>query len=314
MKTLKIMAIAFLLGGGVVGCTSSNLSPTIGPMRIATEDNMLSVRAGEEVLVIYHIDATASKPYVLELCTPSGENVLRDAPRDHVHHHGLMFAVSVEGTSFWVEREDSGRQIHRGFIDTKITEQGGRSCASFIERVSWLGPAGTELLREVRTIEVSVMKDRAVTFLVWQSRLEPPAGKDSVTLGGAHYYGLGMRFVEWMDGIGQSRNADDKAGKIFRGTEKLLRSKWCAYSAELDATPVTVAMFDHPENPRTPATWFVMSKPFAYLSATMALHDEPLNVTRDNPLVLRYAVALWDEHVETETINELYNCWSTSTK
>ena len=75
------------------------------------------------------------------------------------------------------------------------------------------------------------------------------------------------------------------------------------------AAALTVAMFDHPGNPRRPATWFTMAKPFAYLSATLNLHREPLKVTADNPLVLTYAVALWDSHVEADRINRLYQGW-----
>jgi serine protease Do len=70
-------------------------------------------------------------------------------------------------------------------------------------------------------------------------------------------------------------------------------------------------MFDHPQNPRHPATFFTMTKPFAYLSATLNLHKEPLKVVSDKPLVLRYAVAVWDGKVETEQIDKCYRQWST---
>lgn len=41
--------------------------------------------------------------YVAEFSPPDGGNVLRDAPPDHPHHHGLMYAVKVNGLSFWEE-------------------------------------------------------------------------------------------------------------------------------------------------------------------------------------------------------------------
>ena len=61
--------------------------------------------------------------------------------------------------------------------------------------------------------------------------------------------------------------------------------------------------------PRRPATWFTMTRPFAYLSATLALHEEPLKVTAAEPLMLRYGVALWDGQVVSERIEESYNRW-----
>jgi hypothetical protein len=114
-----------------------------------------------------------------------------------------------------------------------------------------------------------------------------------------------------MDTGGRFINADNKTGTVFRGEERLLRSNWCAYSANDGGKPVTVAMFDHPKNLRHPATWFTMTAPFAYLSATMNLHVEPLTVVAEKPLVLRYAVVLWDGKVKSDEINKLYQNWST---
>jgi hypothetical protein len=41
----------------------------------------------------------------------------------------------------------------------------------------------------------------------------------------------------------------------------------------------------------------------------MNLHREPLKVASDKPLVLRYAVALWDGPVADEQINRIYQQW-----
>jgi hypothetical protein len=112
-----------------------------------------------------------------------------------------------------------------------------------------------------------------------------------------------------MDERGTFRNADGKPGEIFRGEERLVRSAWCAYTARVDGDDVTVAMFGHPENPRHPATWFTMAEPFAYLSATLGLHEKPLEVVEGEPVKLRYAVVLWDARPGTETIDRVYQQW-----
>jgi hypothetical protein len=46
----------------------------------------------------------------------------------------------------------------------------------------------------------------------------------------------------------------------------------------------------------------------------MELHKQPLKVTSGKPLVLRYAVVLWDGRVETDQINQLYKRWSAKQK
>jgi hypothetical protein len=146
-------------------------------------------------------------------------------------------------------------------------------------------------------------------MLMWESRLAVPTGKETVTLTGSHYFGLGLRFIRAMDAKGAFRNAGDKPGSVFRGEERLVRSDWCAYTAQADGEDVTVAMFGHPDNPRHPTTWFTMAKPFAYLSATLGLHEKPLEIAEGRLLRLRYAVVLWDRRVEPEEIDRLYLQW-----
>jgi hypothetical protein len=42
------------------------------------------------------------------------------------------------------------------------------------------------------------------------------------------------------------------------------------------------------------------------MAATLNLAKEPLKIEAAKPLVLRYAVAVWDGKVEKATIDELY--------
>ena len=67
-------------------------------------------------------------------------------------------------------------------------------------------------------------------------------------------------------------------------------------------------MFDGPGNPRE-ATWFTMTEPFAYMSATMNTYREPLEVKRGEALSVCYGVVLWDGQVERERIEKAYKQW-----
>jgi Methane oxygenase PmoA len=118
-----------------------------------------------------------------------------------------------------------------------------------------------------------------------------------------------MRFIESMDSGGRFFNADDKLGEIVRGDERLTAVKWCAYTAKADGKPVTVAVFDHPENFRYPARMFTMTQHFAYLSATRNEWKEPITVKAGKPLDLRFGVAVWDGEVDKKTVEKLYQRW-----
>ena len=124
-----------------------------------------------------------------------------------------------------------------------------------------------------------------------------------------HYFGLGLRFVTSMDNVGQFFNATGQPGKTVRGTERLVRATWCAYTAPVDGKPVTVALFDHPDNARHPATWFTMTQSFAYIAATLNLSEQPLTLSADRPLRLRYGLALWDGEVSPDAVQQAYQQW-----
>jgi len=304
MERFRNVTILLLLVLGFLKL--SNTAMAQEPMRLAMEANSVSVQRGQRNVLFYRYDNVPFKPYVQQLYSqlysPSGINVLRDAPHDHLHHHALMYAVAVDGVNFWEEQTNPGRQLHKRFGDMRIDKNDGAPGAGFTDQIDWINPRGRELLlKERRTIKVCQKDDFKVTVLSWQSSLAVPSGKKSMTLTGSHYFGLGMRFL--------FLNAAGQAGDVVRGAERLARADWCAYTAKAEGKTVTIAMFGHPENLRHPTHWFTMTTPFAYLAATLNLHKEPLEVTSDKPLVLRYAVAVWDGRVDKSKIDQVYRRW-----
>lgn len=268
----------------------------------------------ERPVMKYHADPAGFKPYVSYLATPTGVNVLRDAPKDHSHHHALMFGITVDGIDFWGEQNAKrpGREALSGPI-----EASGRGTILFNTCVinhplRWIeGQNGQEVLQEKRWLEcVRLSEDNACTLLTWRSQLAVPANKASVTFSGEHYFGLGLRFVESMDGAAEFiySSADTKS-EVVRGTERLAKASWCAFVSVVGDKPVTVAVFDHPTNPRRPATWFTMNKPFTYISATLNLWKEPFIVGRPGIMDLTYGVAVWDGHVSRERIELTHREW-----
>jgi len=264
-------------------------------------------REGSGPLLRYRYAEVPFKSYVREFCTPAGINLLRDAPHDHLHHHALMLGIAVDGVNFWTEYPDSGKQVHRKFTARRQDRHQGLCRALVTDYIDWTNTAGDKaVIHEYRTIEIYSGKDLGASLLTWDSQFELLAGKTSALITGGRYYGLGVRFVEPMDKQGDYINADGKKG--VEGTNAA-SSPWCAYRSKVEGKPVTVAMFDHPQNPRHPATWFTMQDKFSYISATLNLKNEPFKTTSDNPLRLCYGLALWDGHVKAATIDKLYKRW-----
>ena len=263
-------------------------------------DTIILAAAGGQSVLEYQQAAAPFKPYVAQLYTPAGVAVLRDAPADHLHHHALMFALSVEGVSFWEERPASGRQMPR---DLK------RNRNQLTQILDWKTPDDRVVLHEERTIKIHEALARSVTLLTWRSRLLAPGDREAVKLTGSHYYGLGARFVVAMDKDGVFCNSAGATGEVVRGTERLTNAAWCAYTAAVDGKPVTFALFDHPANLRHPPRMFTMTAPFAYVAATLNLWKEPHTLEAARPLDLRYGVAVWDGKIELAAIEALSQKW-----
>jgi len=278
------------------------------PLQVTVDANSIWVRAGQSPVLQYRYEDVPFKPYIKELYTPSGRNVLLDAPPDHLHHHGLMFAVAVNDLNFWEETPTAGRQDQAELVTVRHLKHESGPGALFWTGPAWarVSPTGRRTeLSETRTVDVRQVGRLRATVVIWQSELMNPRPRRPATLSGSHYFGLGMRFVRSMDG-GEFFNADGKEGTIFRGEERLVQSDWCAYTGTIAGQPVTVAMLGHPRNPRHPTTWFTMARPFAYLSGTLNLHKEPLSLDTGERLTLRYAVVAWDGKADKDQINQAY--------
>ena len=263
-------------------------------------DSITLAAADGQPVLEYRTGDTPFKPYVAQLYTPGGIAVLRDAPADHLHHHALMFALSVEGVSFWEERSASGRQLPR---DLK------RERNQLTQTLDWKTPDDRVVLHEERTIKIHDQSARSATLLTWRSRLRAPNDRENVKLSGSHYYGLGARFVVAMDKEGEFVNSAGAVGDVVRGTERLANAAWCAYTTAVDGKPVTFAIFDHPANLRHPPRMFTMTAPFAYLAATLNLWKETYTLEAARPLDLCYGVAVWDGKIEPAEIEALYQRW-----
>lgn len=255
--------------------------------------------------------ANPKKPYIAQIWTPTAKPLplLEDSPHDHVHHHGLMFALSVDGTDFWAEVDAPKIGTQTPAASTPFPTGDG-----FTQILHWTAPDGTRLLDETRTVRVratgSVAKGDAVHWIDWQSVLTPAPGRESVKLSGGHYFGLGLRFAPQWSNHGVFRWQDTKDQPTVRGDEKLTPGTWCAADHTIGGQPLTVLMLSHPDNPR-PGAWFTMSKPFCYLSATYDLEKNPFVLAKGKSWTLRHSLAVLGKSADAATLATMARDWNT---
>lgn len=298
-RSIMIWIGGVFAAAGIFGCSTGGTKST----GVGYDTREGFVAYGGKQMMLYRFGEVPFKPYVQELRSPAGVQVLRDAPADHLHHHAMMFAIGVDGVDFWAETPGCGKEVH---TSNSIQMNGARPGLGWIvEKIDWMGPGG-KLLEEERWIETYPLS--GATMLTWRSRLTRPEGMTAAKLTGSHYFGLGARFAETMDKGSRFVYADGKPGEVVRGDERLTAGKWCAVQGKADGKPVTIAMFDGAGNPR-PVAWFTMGEPFAYLSATIRLHEQPMELKAGQTMNLLYGVAVWDGHVGAGEIEKVYRKW-----
>ena len=273
--------------------------------------------AGKPVMA-YVFDPQKFKPYFQSLNTLDGYGVLRDSPSDHLHHHGLMYGIKVNGINFWEETSGCGVQKVVESAPPEIFENAaGLPQARLVQVLYWLAPEDAflpntnapALLIERRTITLSLDPARRETAVLWQSRFEVGSKTNVVTLTGANYHGLGMRFLKELDPLAVHFTPEGKPD-VAGSKQDVAAHSWEAVAFDNPGKPATIALFGAPGNARGDAYFFAMQTPFAYLSATQGLDREPLVYHRGEQFELNYLVTLYPELKSADALAERGRQWS----
>ena len=312
--TVSLLTGLFLAGWPVLTAPAAEAALACDATTQATEWNVSF--QGRKVLV-YAFAPGKFKPYVKALASIKGDNVLRDAPFDHLHHHALMYGIKVNGLNFWEEVSGCGVQkpVNTSKPEIGVNAQGCPT-AKLAQTIHWVAPADAwlpdttraALLIEQRTLTLTVDEGRQEVALQWQSAFEAGRGINQVTLTGANYHGLGMRFLQELDPLAihlNSTGVPDLGGN----KQDVSQAKWGAVTFARPGNPLTVALFGHAGNARGDAWFFTMRQPFAYLSATQHLDQEPLVYRAGDKFAVNYLIAVYPEIKSAQSLQQRGQSW-----
>ena len=258
-------------------------------------------------LLVYAFATNQFKPYVRELYTLRGENVLRDAPPDHLHHHGMMYAVWVNGVNFWEEKGAPGVQRHIKLQRVGNSEANGKPVARFSEVIHWLAPTNlaAPLLLEERTLAVTVDEKRQEVALRWDSAF---TARQAVKLHGPNYDGLGLRLPESFNHVAKFQNSAN-APYTGNNTQNTIAAQWTSVSGQMGGRDVMLVMFGRKDNARGDGIFFTMLDPFAYLSVTQGLDKKPLEYSAGDKFTLSYLLTVYSGNKSAEFIRHRRDQW-----
>lgn len=276
----------------------------------------LEVRRGAQTLLVYAFAPEQFKPYVRELRTLAGDNVLRDAPADHLHHHGLMYAIHVNGVNFWEENRAPGRQQPVKLLAC-ATGQTAEGCprATFTQLIHWLADPGgapadaqsAALLVERRRLTLTVDEAAQEVALRWEADFVVGPAAARVTLTGTAYNGLGLRLPAGFDHVAVHENSEQLPYSAQQQGD-VTPARWSAVSGAVAGREAALVLFGRPSNAGE-TRFFTMVNPFAYLSVTQSLDRRPLEYAAGDTFRLDYLLAAYPEKKSRAFLEERYRRW-----
>ena len=247
------------------------------------EEKKIEVWLDGSLFTNYMYPDEIAKPILYPLITSKGRVVTRGYPldpkpgerADHPHHIGLWFNYGdVNGLDFWnnpgnppAEKREKYGSIHHRSIE-KI-EQG----TGFEVIMDWRGPGGQDLLVEntrfefeqqgesrliTRTTTLTALgqkvdfkdnKEGMVAIRLTRS-LELPSDKPAkfITTDGTP---SAEKIIDSTPVTGNYLSSEGLEGNAVWGT----RAEWMMLSGKVDNHPVSITIFDHPDNIGYPTYW-----------------------------------------------------------
>lgn len=323
---MKAVLPPFWIGAFTVfwaACVSSLASESALTLSVDDGRDEAEVRFRGHRVMLYAFSKTQFKPYVRELCPLGGANILRDAPRDHPHHHGLMYAIRVNGVNFWEERGTPGHERHVRWLscDTGADAE-GRPAVTLVEQLHWIADkdkdladsASAALLIETRTLRIGVEEKTGEVVVDWQGEFEVGAGAERVQLHGSEYNGLGMRMPESWDRVAVHENST-RLPFPNGGRRDVLPARWTSTTHGSDGGRETMlAFFGHEANAGGETRFFTELVPYCYVSATQGLNAAPIEHARGERWSVRYLLAVYSERKTPEFLDERWRQWNQISK
>jgi hypothetical protein len=307
------LALVFWGSGAILGAAAAGLSVAENGSR----PTQWTLDYEGKTVMVYSFDPQRFKPFVKALNTLDGYGVLRDSPSDHLHHHAIMYGITVNGVNFWEETPGCGvEKVVESPPPVPERTAGGLPQARVIQLLYWLAPqdafvpnsSAASLLIERRTLVLTVDPGKRETALHWQSAFEVGTKTNLVTLTGANYHGLGMRFLKELDPLAVHLAPEGKLD-LSNSRQDVSPHPWEAVLFDAPAKPATIALFGAATNTRSDDHYFAMRTPFAYLSATQNLDREPLVYRRGERFELNFLITLYPELKTTEALADRGREW-----
>jgi hypothetical protein len=303
MSAIAILGVVAVLAGHLFDGPARPGERRVAPVAITfrTSEKGLDVLAGGALFTTLRTEGLA-KPSLFPVIAPGGAQVTRGYPieprageeQDHPHHTSLWFAHGdVNGHDFWTSPKGE-KIVLVGDPEHAEKEGVGTASATF----EWRAGNGAVVCTERRVM--TFRADEHARSIDFDFTLTP--GKDAVTFGDTKEGAFAMRVCEALRLKGPSAKGSIRSSAGEKDAACWgKRAAWVEYAGPVEGRHVSVAIFDHPENPRHPTWWHARdyglfaANPFGKHDFEQApARSGDLTIKPGESLRLRYRVSIAD--------------------
>ena len=314
------LALAVVAGFGLPAVSSAEIAvkPEEGKLRVEIDGRLFTEYRyqGYEKPILYPIIG----PYEIGMTRnyPMRKGVKGEAV-DHPHHQSMWFTHgNVNGIDFWSIGDKAGRTVH----DRLLRAEGGPERGVIATANRWVAPDGTVVCTDTReltfhTVGEARLIDWKITLFASQGDVHFGDTKEG-TMGIRTHPNLRLKNDERQGVTTANGHATNSEGQMD-GALWGKRAKWVDYWGEIDGHKLGMAIFDHPQNFRSPTWWH--ARDYGLVAANpFGIHDfeakakgaGDYTLANGDTLTLRYRFVFHPGDLLAAKVAELYEDFARS--
>ena len=315
-----VLTIAFLTSGSLLRADKpSSTAAKQAVVELNQSEGQVKVSLNGQHFTTFDFSGY-DKPILYPILGPGQVGMTRNWPmekdvegeaHDHPHHKSMWISHEISGIDFWAESEG---KVETTEVETKAN---GKQKNLLRATSKWIRKNDGKTLLTDQTDyrfggnEKSRWIDCTITYRADHGDITFDDTKEGLFAIRTHPdLRLSARPKHGVTEVfGKAVNSEGVSGKEIWGKS----AKWLLYQGPIDGKPMSIAMYDHPDNLRHPTTWhardygLVTANPFGlHHFKGMEKGAGEYEIKKGDSLTLRYRVEFFDGLSTTDEIKQHY--------
>jgi len=285
-------------------------------------DSSLVLLNNGRVVWQFNFDKKQPRPYFHPVCLTDGTELTWHRPPDHPWHYGLWFSWKyINGLNYWEEDRKTGLPEGRTEINSIEAKPHDDYSAQIAMQLNYHPPGQPAVLTESCQINISKPDKDGRYHIDWISRFT--AGAADVLLdrtpilgeqGGQSWGGYAGLSVRIAKDTSDWYLLDSEEQKDLEGHGK--KARWMNFGGRAAGSKdFSIAIFDHPDNPRYPSPGFVimdLKVPFGYFSPAL-LFNKPYTLPAGKSFSLKYRILIQHDRAQKNLLETEWKSFAKTT-